>query len=326
MNGGESLPSERSSTNFDSEKEIPTIPLLRPLDFNCSHLKSEELARSIDESLREAALQEIHRVLAPLNGHPLVRAVRNFPSLPLQNFFVAQDEAFDRAKLNKPIFFSPRHKGIVISQSDLDVYLSQYVEAWEQNPHQVIRELREFAVNRLEFSLHEFGHIAAFNGAIVVDSEQRKDLWNRRQSLMKLFELYPNKDIVQQRFPHVLSDVRAEVLRHQIDFVSPYRSIESFARVGVENRVLRGSPLRCPAFRIDAALRMLVWYPISKAMGPEGYDRLVLDEVVASSKEFAPSMLSIVKEAAQFLDDYFMARTYDQSKFLEALDACKPGE
>ncbi|MCB0336267.1 MAG: hypothetical protein KDD62_08170, partial [Bdellovibrionales bacterium] len=198
--------------------------------------------------------------------------------------------------------------------------LRQYEEAWQSRPDSVVSSLKAFAVNRIEFALHEIGHIAAYNKSIVVRESAVPELKKMRADLENMLNVWPNPEIGRERIPHVLSDLRAEVFRRFCSLDNEAgRDQSSFSSIGVQERVFEGGVLRCPTIYPDSILRMLAWYPVCKALGPEGSPEKVMSSATKAARSYHSSLTSLVPLAAEYFDLYFTSRCYDKQRLLSRL-------
>ena len=279
------------------------VPVLDYLAKNAATTERDPLLSETIDALKEK--------LDPLSQELIPSAVRNSGNYKIQQFFLEQDLALEAGNPTKPVFLSGRHRGLVISASDVDEVLKYLRKA--RLLDDVPRALSDFAFNRVEFAIHEYGHLASANQCVELIPHSKDKIDEARIKLVTRLEKLQDPNVMRQ-FKDILADLRAEVFRREYHQYSQLdRKPQIFAEVGVTERVFPGGALYPINVSPSDLLRMIAWHPLCGAMGPKEFWPKVLDSVERSA---ASSLRWLPRAAAQFFEAYYQNHFFNREKFL----------
>lgn len=313
-----------------------SVPLVR---FSCTNRKAAsplpvvrtEFKTTLSESYLNHVTALLQDTLRHCEEHPVAIAIRTSEELRVQDFFLKADPLTPSDMVSptdippaslKPVSFSPAHRGLVISLSDLAHVLEMhYPDEHSLRSNKIESDLRFYLANRLEFAIHEYGHLVATNGGVICNPDLKNDLKSKRNELFKILLSIPCgflPDRAAELVPEILSDIRAEVVRRDL-VLSPEapRRIDAFPELGVLERATRGGAMVSPTFSLFGLFRMAAWVPICLANGREDlayHARKEIFDMCLSAK--APQLLPAVGMAIQYFNLYMSSHRFEEGAFL----------
>jgi hypothetical protein len=240
----------------------------------------------------------------------LATDIHNWPALRLQKFLSECDLALAKGQATKPVFFSAQARSIAVSAHDYAEKLQTIWEYSAANPSRFYPLLLPYIQNRLEFTIHEYGHVLSANGHISAAPQARHELTQRRSALaLQLLEHGSAEDVTFLK--EVESDLRAEVLRCYYPRLQDLRAPQRFAELGVHERVLPGGTLTPNEISTASLMRILAWQPLCLSLGPTSLAPRVYAQAQQRCAHEAPQLLALCQPLAEYLCAYFQAQRVD---------------
>jgi hypothetical protein len=291
------------------------------------HITENWGTTSLNPDYLEHALELLSGKLSFALNHPLSVVIDSSPDKRVQDFFADDDPLLDSGtsrRFRKPVAYSPTVSSLVISRPDyIRVLESFYPNHDSLSTEDPLRNLTFYALNRLEFALHEYGHIVSANRGLsfIGDREELEDLKEEAyRSLRMIPDGYKREESIQL-VKNILSDLKADVVRRDVALpLDSGRRIDALPVLGIEERVKEGGSKISPGLTMFRLLRMAAWKPVCIENS-----RLDLAETAQREIEYAcevhgrADFIPVVDKVTRYFIAFMQAHRFDCEGFISKL-------
>jgi hypothetical protein len=301
----------------------------RALGLRDVHITGKSESTSLAPDYLEEALRLLSHKLSFALNHPLGIAVDFSPHKRLQNFFCENDPLLTTENIrrfHKPVSYSPTVSSIVISLPDYIRVLERFYPSEDTlHAEDELKSLSFYTLNRLEFALHEYGHIVSANRGLsfIGDREELKKLKNAAyHSLRMIPDGYKREESIRL-VGEIVSDLKADVVRRDLVLPSDSgRRIDALPVLGIEERVKEEGAMVSPGFSMFRLLRMAAWKPVCIENKRQDLADIVQDEIEYTCESYGKKeFIAVVDEVTRYFISFMQAYSFDCDRFISELTA-----
>lgn len=241
----------------------------------------------------------VRRVARLIDLHPLHRSVASDLRVIIPKYLEETEDLFRSGHSAKPVFFSPELRSIVVNVTDFAQNVQIIGEA-NPDPLKQNRALKMYVANRVEFALHEYGHVADANGLLVSTTESQSFLASIRSVLVSK---YRGDEGALSLLDDAEYDLRAEAYRSLLSREG--RSVDAYFRFLYAERIKSDGPLTVPLTDMRSVVSLAQWAPLVSLVGDRDLTRLVRRELALRVERELPPLVTHYEATVEYFTRYF---------------------